>query len=305
MKYYIAIPTYNGGEVWRKAVNNIKKFSPPDIFVHVIDSGSKDDTTSIAEKAGFNVVTISSREFNHGGTRNKAAIEFIENYDVVVFLTQDAIPESGFIDNIISVFQDESVACAYGRQCPHEDANPLAQHARKFNYPDKSYICGKENIPEMGLKTVFMSNSFSAYRLDIFKELCYFPSNTILCEDMFYTARAILAGYKVAYVSNAVVRHSHNYTAIEEFKRYFDIGVFHCKESWIREKIGGASGEGKKFIISELIFLLKNAPHWIPVACINNFMKILGYKIGKRYKVLPKKIIKIFSMHKRYWDSIY
>jgi rhamnosyltransferase len=292
MRYYIAIPSYNGGRMWRLVVENIKKYSPADLFVHVIDSNSKDDTVSVAKDAGFDVLTIDSREFNHGGTRNLAVGKFINQYDVVIFLTQDAIPQSGYIEEIIKAFKDEKVACAYGRQLPHENANPLAIHARNFNYPDKEYVCGSEDIPLMGLKTVFMSNSFSAYRLSVFNELGGFPSNTILCEDMYYTAKTVQAGYKVAYVSNALVRHSHNYTPIEEFKRYFDIGVFHKDEPWIRNNFGGASGEGRKFILSEFNFLLKKSPSWIPIACMNNIMKILGYKIGLNYNILPRKIIK-------------
>lgn len=301
MKYYIAIPTFNGGEIWKTVVANIQQNAPTDLFVHVIDSSSRDDTITIAEKAGFNVLTIDGREFNHGGTRNQAVEKYIEQYDVVIFLTQDAIPQPHFIEEMISIFSDDKVVCAYGRQLPHEDANPLARHARAFSYPPKGYVCGKENIPEMGLKTVFMSNSFSAYRLSVFKELGGFPSNTILCEDMFYTAKAVLAGHKIAYAAKAVVRHSHNYRPSEEFRRYFDIGVFHKDEPWIRQNIGGAGGEGKKFIFSEVKYLLKHAPHWIPLACINNFMKILGYKLGQRYEKLPRRLIKSFSMHKRYW----
>lgn len=303
MKYYIAIPTYNGGEVWKSTVEEILKYAPPGLFVHVIDSSSKDGTATIAEKAGFDVLTIAGSDFNHGGTRNQAVEKYIDHYDVVIFLTQDAIPQQNFVEEIISVFADSSIACAYGRQLPHTDANPLARHARSFSYPEKGYICGKEDIAAMGLKTVFMSNSFSAYRLSAFKEIGGFPSNTILCEDMFFTAKAILAGYKVAYVAKATVRHSHNYTPSEEFKRYFDIGVFHKDEPWIRKNIGGAGGEGKKFIFSEIKFLLKHAPFWIPLACINNIMKITGYKLGQQYQRIPKKIIKSFSMHKRYWGS--
>lgn len=301
MRYYIAIPTYNGGDVWKSVASSIKENAPLGTFVHVVDSSSKDDTVAIAENADFNVFTISGIDFNHGGTRNLAINNFIDQYDVAIFLTQDSIPQQGFIQKIISAFEDESVACAYGRQLPHTDANPLAQHARFFNYPDKSHVCGKENIAEMGLKTAFMSNSFSAYRLSVFKALGEFPSNTILCEDMFYTAKAVLAGYKVAYVSDAMVRHSHNYTPVEEFKRYFDIGVFHTDEPWIREKFGGAGGEGKKFIFSELAYLARNAPLWIPLAFINNAMKFSGYKLGQNYKKLPVQLIKVFSMHKRYW----
>lgn len=301
MKYYIAIPTYNGGDVWHSVVENIEKYAPNGLFVQVIDSSSKDDTASFAKNAGFDVLTIDGNEFNHGGSRNKVVENFIHQYDVVIFLTQDAIPQAGFIEGIVEAFKDDKVACAYGRQLPHLDANPLAIHTRYFSYPEKGYVCGSENIPEMGLKTVFMSNSFSAYRLSVFNQLGGFPSNTILCEDMYYTAKAVQAGYKVAYVPNAIVRHSHNYSAIDEFKRYFDIGVFHTDEPWIRRCFGGAGGEGKKFIFSELKFLLNNSPLWIPVSFLNNFMKILGYKLGQRYKKLPKKLIKKFSMHKRYW----
>ncbi len=301
MKYYIAIPTYNGGNLWHKSASAIKNNIDKDTLVYVIDSNRTDNTVCIANDCGFVVESIKSNEFNHGGTRNKAINDHIDNYDVVIFLTQDAIPEAGFIEKILNVFKDEDVACAYGRQLPHDDANPLAQHARFYNYPEQAYKCGVNDIPVMGLKAAFMSNSFSAYRLTVFKELGGFPSDTILCEDMFYTAKAILAGYKVAYVSNAIVKHSHNYTPVEEFKRYFDIGVFQKEQSWIRDKFGGAGGEGKKYILSELNFLAKKYPSWIIMAFLNNGMKILGYKLGQSYNILPRKIVKKLSMHKRYW----
>lgn len=66
---------------------------------------------------------------------------------------------------------------------------------------------------------------------------------------MFYAAKAILAGYQVAYAADAVVRHSHNYKPLEEFKRYFDIGVFHAQEKWIREKLVVLAGREKIYFI--------------------------------------------------------
>ncbi|EMR3046099.1 glycosyltransferase family 2 protein [Klebsiella pneumoniae] len=302
MKYYIAVPTYNGGKIWKEVITSIKRYAPQNLYVLVIDSNSKDDTAANALAAGFDVDTINGADFNHGGTRNIAVEKAQHEHDIIIFMTQDAIPQQDFIINIIDAFKNEKVACAYGRQLPHVDANPLASHARYYNYPTKDYVCGYEDIPEMGIKTVFMSNSFSAYRISAFKKLGGFPSNTILCEDMYFTAKAVKAGFKVAYTANAVVRHSHNYTPMEEFKRYFDIGVFHADEPWIREEFGGAGGEGKRFILSELKYLLKSAPLWIPLALINNFMKILGYKIGQNYKKLPLSIVKKLSMHKRYWE---
>ncbi|HCI5986073.1 TPA: hypothetical protein NPN85_005089 [Klebsiella quasipneumoniae subsp. quasipneumoniae] len=111
-----------------------------------------------------------------------------------------------------------------------------------------------------------------------------------------------MEGYKLAYCPDAIVRHSHNYNSIEEFKRYFDIGVFHTDESWIRDNFGGAGGEGLRFIRSEFNYLIKNKPTEILSAGVHNFAKIVGYKLGQNYKKIPKKYLKNLSMHKRYWS---
>lgn len=301
MNITIAVPIYNGGALWRESAESIyrEKIKNNQFDVLVIDSESKDQSALIAREFGFSVLTIPSSDFNHGGTRNLAVEKSVG--DIVIFLTQDAIPCSGFIDEIAAVFKDERVAVAYGRQLPHLNANPLAEHARTFNYRNRSYISSLKNKDEFGIKTVFTSNSFAAYRKSVFNTIGGFPANTILSEDMYFAAKVIMAGYKVCYCAEAKVRHSHNYTPLEEFKRYFDIGVFHHDESWIRDEFSGAGGEGIRFIISEFKFLLKKYPIWIPRACVHNFFKIVGYKLGQNYKRLPYTWIPTLSMHKRFW----
>ncbi len=63
----------------------LKKYSTDELFVHVIDSGSVDSTKLIAEEAGFDVTCISSKDFNHGGTRNQAVYKYINEFDIVIF----------------------------------------------------------------------------------------------------------------------------------------------------------------------------------------------------------------------------
>ena len=109
--------------------------------------------------------------------------------------------------------------------------------------------------------------------------------------------------YEVITCAEATVKHSHNYTPWEEFKRYFDTGVFHACEPWIRDQFGGAGGEGVRFISSELIYLLKHAPMWIPRFAVTSAFKILGYKFGQIYNKLPTKLVGLFSMHRNYWLS--
>ena len=123
------------------------------------------------------------------------------------------------------------VGCASGRQLPHSDASLLASHARHFNYPNVSSIRDEKSISTLGLKAAFCSNSFAAYRVSALYECGGFPLNVILGEDMYVAAKMLLRGYKTAYVANATVYHSHNYSPIEEFKRYFDTGVYHAREA--------------------------------------------------------------------------
>lgn len=298
----IVIPTYNGGEIWINAANSLKAQRADFDKILIIDSGSSDNTVQIAKDAGFDVVSIQSSEFNHGATRN-LGMRLI-NCDIVFLLTQDAILEENAIKTLSQVFNDSNIAVAYGRQLPHDNANPLAKHARLFNYKSNSYIYGIEDIRKHGIKTAFTSNSFAAYRTEYFEKVGGFPEKTIFGEDMFFTAKAILSGYKIAYVADAIVKHSHNYSPVQEFRRYFDTGVFHQKESWIKSSFGKAESEGIRLVISELCFLWNNKKmFWIPIALINDFFKISGYKIGANYQKLPFSIVKWISMNKQYWNQ--
>lgn len=297
----IVIPTYNGGTLWEKSANNIKEFYNGRVVI--VDSGSKDQTVSLAKKLGFDVYRIPNTEFNHGGTRNYGVNLVQDDCDIVIFLTQDAIlQDPQAIAKMVDLFEKEpELAAAYGRQLPHDDANPVASHARLFNYSENGYVISKEMSKTLGIKSVFLSNSFSAYRVSAFRNIGGFASNTILCEDMLFAANALNMDYKVGYNPEAKAKHSHNYSPVEEFKRYFDIGVFHFEQPWIGTQFGGTKNEGWKFLKSEFSFLMKHAPLYIPLALMNNVAKISGYKLGKKYKVLPGWLVYKLSMHKRYW----
>lgn len=305
MKIAVVVPTYQAGKIWDSWWEAmISQTLYPDIIV-VIDSGSTDNTVNCAKlQKNTMLVSIAKADFNHGGTRN-LAVSKIEQADIIIFLTQDAVlNEITSIESIIAPFQDVAVAAVCGRQLPHVDATPLAVHARQFNYNENSVIKDKTDITKFGIKSVFMSNSFAAYRHDVYKELGRFPEHTILAEDMYLAAKMLLRGYKIAYHAEATVRHSHNYTACEEFQRYFDTGVFHACNPWIRKEFGGAGGEGVRFVKSELTYLLANHPLWIPKAIIATFAKFIGFKIGLYWNLIPLSLCKRLGMYKSYWNRM-
>ena len=301
MSFCVVIPTYNGGRLWELVSHSIAMQSVQPDTVLCIDSSSSDNTAEIAVNEGFKCTKINKEIFNHGGTRNLAA-NLSDHTEFIVFMTQDAILdcEYGFYE-LLKCFSDPDVAAVCGRQLPHYEANPLAKHTRLYNYPEASQVKSAKDIGVLGLKVAFMSNSFAAYRRSVFDKLGGFPKNTILAEDMYLAAKMIQAGYKVAYCSEAAVRHSHNYSPWEEFRRYFDTGVFHACEPWIQQQLGGASGEGARFVKSELLYLWRHAPLWIPRALITTACKLIGYKLGQHYRKIPKAWRPKFSMYKSYW----
>lgn len=305
MNIALIIPTYKAGKLWSDVLEQLKLQSIYPSEIIMIDSGSDDDTVSLAEEcSNFTISRILSKDFNHGGTRNLAA-KRVQDSEIIIFITQDAVfSDENAIKNIVSPFSDPKVAAVCGRQLPHYDANPLAIHARCFNYGSTSIIKSKSDIKKLGIKTVFMSNSFAAYRRSVFESLGGFPEHTILAEDMFMAAKMIQSGYKVAYCAEAKVRHSHNYSPREEFQRYFDTGVFHASNPWIQRDFGGAGGEGSRFVKSELRYLFKHSPLWIPRALLTTLAKYLGYKLGIHWQSLPLPVCRFFSMYKSYWNKI-
>lgn len=296
------IPTYNGKNELPRLLNSLKKQNF-DFDVFIIDSSSSDGSAELAKTHYQNVLIIPGHEFNHGGTRQKM-VEINPGYDIYVFLTQDAYLENhDSLKNLIAPFEDEKVGAVCGRQLPHLDATPLAIHARLFNYPEKSQVKSIADAPRLGIKTPFISNSFSAYRRKALLEVGGFPKHVILSEDMYVAAKMLINGWKVAYAGDSPCRHSHNYSVAEEFRRYFDQGVFHAREAWIRQSFGSAGGEGLRYVKSELQFLGISRLHLWPAAFLRNAGKLLAYKLGQREKSLSIGLKKKLSMHKRYWDS--
>ena len=295
-------PTYNGRNDLARLLDSLEKQTESfDLFV--VDSSSSDGTNELARSRVERVVTIPSSQFNHGGTR-QLMVDLHPDYDAYVFMTQDAyLADEHAIERIVAPFADPSVGAVCGRQLPHIDANPFAEHARLFNYPPDSRVKSLDDAAELGIKTPFISNSFAAYRRKALIDVGGFPKHVVLSEDMFVAARMLIDGWKVAYAGDAVCRHSHNYSLLEEFRRYFDQGVFQAREAWIRERFGGAGGEGLRYVKSELRFLGLSRFYLWPEALIRNALKLFAYKLGQQERHLSIGLKKKLSMHKRFWGS--
>jgi len=301
MKAAVLVPTLNAGPEWEGWIKAVLTTGVDPADVYVIDSGSSDSTAEQARDAGFKVQLIKQAEFNHGGTRQRA-VEMLVGYEYAVFLTQDAIlPTSDSIKNILLPFASEKVAAVCGRQLPREKAGSIERHARLFNYSSNSSVRSISDASTFGLKTAFISNSFAAYKISALSEVNGFPDNVIFGEDMYVAAKMLIAGYTIAYAADACVYHSHAYTIFQEMERYFDMGVFHEREPWIREKLGAAESEGIKFVISELEYVSKHEFLRVPEVLVRTLLRYSGFRLGLVEKKLPFWLKRKLAMNKRYF----
>jgi len=271
--------------------------------VLIVDSESKDGTVARARSCGFRVHEIPRHEFNHGGTRALAA-SLVPWAEILVYSTPDATMASpGTIAALVAVFADSSIGAAYGRQVPHSDADVFAQHHCAFNYPECPAVRDFESRRQLGYRAVYFSDNLGAYRRRALEDAGGFPARIINSEDFYVSASMMVKGWKTAYVPSAVVRHSHNQTLSQVFRRYFDIGVMHDEHSWILETYGKPQGEGFRFIRSEIGFLRARNPVLIPVAFGRTAAKFLGYNVGRRHALLPCRIKSNIGGFREYWTA--
>jgi rhamnosyltransferase len=302
--FRIVVPVKNGGARWVEAAQALAGSVSDPTNVVVIDSESTDGSAAVAARHGFIVHQIPVRTFNHGRTRQDAVHRFAVDRQFVIFLTQDAVvADRNSIAVLLQSFEDPRVAGAFGRQLPHTAAQPFEAHAAFFNYAANSETRTAADTSRLGIKTAYFSNSFAAYRILALQHSGGFPDHLILGEDVYVAMRMLLAGMAIRYCAEATVRHSHDYTVRQEMQRYFDFGVMHRQIPELLNTFGAPEGEGLAFVLSELRFILREAPLRLLQWPIRNGAKYVGYRLGRGYRALPKGLAKRLSMTKVYWDN--
>lgn len=294
------IPTWNVGGTITATLTALKRQTAPPLEIIVVDSGSGDDTVQRAGAAGALVMTLPV--FDHGATRTAAARQ--ARGDIVVFFTQDArICRNDILEEILTPFStDPEIAAVFGRQIPCKDANFFAQHLRGFNYPESSYVRIYDDRDRLGVKTIFFSNAFGAYRRDALGKAGWFKAGLIFGEDMLAAAALLKMGFKIAYSASAQVTHSHNYSLMREFSRYFDMGVMHRREPWLLDEFGSPEGEGVKYVGS-VIKAAAGAGKWrlLPETLTRIAAKYCGYLAGRHHGLLPANLCAALSMNPAWW----
>ena len=299
----VIIPTYHPGKELASLLEKLTEQSFPVQKIIIMNTEEKFWNKNMElDYPILEVHHLKKEEFDHGGTRKRAAA--LSSAEIMVFMTQDAIPEDKkLIENLVTALEPDGVGAAYGRQLPAGDCHFLERYTRSFNYPEESCIKTKADLPVLGIKTYFCSNVCAAYKKNVYEKMGGFVERTIFNEDMILAGHMVQSGYGIAYASQARVVHSHNYPAMMQFHRNFDLGVSQAQYPEIFAGIP-SEGEGIKLVKKSMKYLLKSGHVWlVPVRVVQSGAKYAGYLLGKNYRRLPDFLVRWCSMNKNYWKK--
>lgn len=254
---------------------------------------------------GLEVHHVAKEAFDHGGTRRQG-MRYVRA-DVCICMTQDAVPADEYlVERLVEALawkMDDPVAVAYARQLPDKDCRVIERYTRSFNYPEKSFVKTEADLPKLGIKTYFCSNVCAAYNMDIYNRMDGFVPKTIFNEDMLYAAEVIDAGYGIAYAAKARVIHSHNYSCIQQLRRNFDLAVSQADHPEVFGKLK-SEGEGIRMVKQTAKYLCGQKKWYLlPELVVQSGCKYMGYLLGKRYRRLPKGVIRRLTMNRDYWGN--
>lgn len=303
----VCIPVYKPGKELEQLLYRLCRQSYPINHIRIINTEEQFwDDAFLEEPQRFGIPVelqhITREEFDHGGTRTMMAEA--STADLILFMTQDAFPKDNqLVRNLVNAFRKETVASAYARQLPKTGCAPLERQSRLFNYPAESSVKSKDDLARLGIKTYFCSNVCAMYRRDIYNELSGFQSKTIFNEDMIFAHKVIQAGYAIAYVAEARVLHSHNYTLQQYFRRSFDMAVSQAQHPEVFASVSSEK-EGMRLVRTVAAALLKKG--YLLQIVEFGFQcgaKYAGYFLGKHYRKLPQSMVMACTDNKSFWKK--
>lgn len=307
MKIDVIIPAYRPGDKLEELLRRLLRQSRQVNRVIIMNTErrywneERYETLFEGKNTKLSVFHLTREEFDHGKTRHQGIL--LSDADLCVCMTHDCIPYDHELIRRLTdaLLASEDTAAAYARQLPAADCGFIERYTRQFNYPEESRVKSREDLEDLGIKTYFCSNVCAAYRRARYLELGGFTKKTIFNEDMIFAAAAVKAGYQIAYAADAKVIHSHNYTAMEQLRRNFDLAVSQADHPEVFAGLR-SEGEGIRLVKKTAAYLIGNGRFYqLPELIIKSGFKYAGYLLGKNYSKLPPSLIRRLTMNPAYW----
>ncbi len=296
----IVIPVLNAARHLPTLLPALRRQAPrPPAEIILVDSGSTDGTADIAAAFdGTRVVTLD--RFTHGRSRNRGARE--ATGDIVVFVTQDALPKDDtWLARLVAPLGANGIVATCSRQEPRPDATPMERFFLLKRFPAEARVWDLKRLDgKVTYERVLFSDVSGAVERRILLEFPY-DETLIMSEDQQLARDLVRAGHAMAYVPESVVIHSHRYSLKQTFKRYFD-GVYALSVIFPDQTAGCSVRMGLSYVREELGFLARTAPAWLLYYPAYVAVKAASTLLAHRADRLPPWVLRHLSMHAYHWE---
>ena len=197
----IIIRTYNEERYLYELLKAISSQALPSsqYEIVIVDSGSIDNTISIAKSFNCRIVEISKSDFTFGRSLNIGCES--SKGEILVFISGHCIPVGpNWLENLILPLMNNNCHYIYGRQIGR-DSTKFSENQlfnkyfpQKAKIPQDSYFCNNANAAI--LKSVWINNRFNEELTGL--------------EDMALAKELRNRKFLIGYSSDAIVYHIHN-----------------------------------------------------------------------------------------------
>jgi rhamnosyltransferase len=299
----VVVPTLNAMKHLDALLPALQAQRPqPPREILIVDSGSTDGTAAYAVSCGSPVrlVVIDPERFSHGRARNLGVRE--AKSDVVVFLSQDALPQGEtWLARLVNPLRDPQVAAAFSRQVPRPEANPMERFFLETHFPpaDKVFAGYGKDAELRFQRDVFFSNVSSAAEKTTLQQYP-FDEALVMSEDQQFARDLLLAGHAIAYASDSVVLHSHNYSWPQALRRYFD-SAYSLTQVFERHGFSSSARIGVNYIRREFAMMARRHPQQLPRYAGIVLARALGTVLGHGARRLPRRWVRSLSQCPHCW----
>lgn len=207
----IIVRSFNEGWALRETLPAIRSQDFRNWELLVVDSGSADGSVSLIQQSRPDYfVQIRPDQYNPSRVMNLGMR--LARGEFGIFLNADATPQgTNWLGPLVTALRDPQTAAVFGKQIPRPDCRAVYAHDYERCFGPNRESARWEH---------FFSMVSSGLRKEIWAKRGFLEKMEY-SEDDEYTRWCRARGYKIVYVPESVVMHSHNYTPNQAYKRSF------------------------------------------------------------------------------------
>jgi O-antigen biosynthesis protein len=194
----VIVPAYNAEATIDECVRSLLALRYPSdkLEVRIVDNRSSDGTAAALSQYEDRVVVIEERKRGAAAARNAGLAD--ANGEVVAFTDADCTVDPDWLARLVCPLQDPGVGIAGGTILAARGGNEIERFGEEIHDHRRAIE---------DLRPPYAITMSWASRREVLRELGGFDERFLRVQDVDLSYRAIQAGYRLAFVADAVVYH--------------------------------------------------------------------------------------------------